>query len=73
MLFRSYRPECLIVYLFDGGWVRPSRHNEVPSQYRVFDAMTGDVTATGTVDVENGRALPIETGAGPRVVIFSDD
>ena len=68
-----YRPGCLIVYLFDGGWVRASRHEEVPRRYRVFDAMTGDVTATGSVVVENGRAVPIETGAGPYVVIFSDE
>ena len=68
-----YRPGCLIVYLFEGGWVRASRHEEVPRRYRVFDAMTGDVTATGSVVVENGRAVPIETGAGPCVVIFSDE
>ena len=68
-----YRPGCLIVYLSEGGWVRASRHDEVPPTYRVFDATTGDVTAVGTITIENGRALPIETGAGPRVVIFSDE
>jgi hypothetical protein len=67
-----FRPGCLIVDLFDGKWVRVSRHDEVPSTYRIFDAKTGVVTAVGTVVVENGHALPIDTGIGPRVVIFSD-
>lgn len=68
-----FRPGCLVVYAFDGGWVRASRHDEVPPRYRVFDAMTSQVTGTGTMVVENGRALPVEFGDGPRVVIFIDD
>lgn len=67
-----YRPGCLIVYLFAGGTFRVSRHEEVPSRYRVFDPRTGEVVATGEVAAADGRAVPFDTGDGPRVVIFSD-
>jgi hypothetical protein len=68
-----HRAGCMIVYLFAGGPFRVSRHEEVPPRYRIYDATTGHVTATNTVTIENGRAVPFETGDGPRVVIFSND
>ncbi len=56
----------LIVYLHDGGLMRVARRPEdVPHFWRLFDAKTGDLLATGE------GLEPFQTGDGPRVVVYT--
>ncbi|XVU27753.1 DUF4038 domain-containing protein [Actinoplanes sp. CA-054009] len=55
-----------IVYLENGGPLRMLRDRGTPPGYRIVDPRTGHVTATGRL--ASGETL--DTGRGPRVVIF---
>ncbi len=57
-----------ISYLEAGGTLIPMREDGLPVRYRVVDPRTGATLRTGRR--EPGQ--PIDTGAGPRVVIFHD-